>query len=59
MSRISRPLAALAMLAVIVPGCSSAPGGTDSGGGKSTAPAGTGSRVLVTSDLNLPVFRIA
>jgi hypothetical protein len=43
MSRTFRPLAALAMLAVIVAGCSSAPGGTDSSGGKSTAPAGTGS----------------
>ncbi len=37
MSRTLRPLAALAMLAVIVAGCSNAPAGSDSSGGNSTA----------------------
>ena len=37
MSSMLRPLAALAMLAVIVAGCSNAPAGTGSSGGNSTA----------------------
>jgi hypothetical protein len=37
MSRTLWPLAALAMLAVIVAGCSNAPAGTGSSGGNSTA----------------------
>jgi hypothetical protein len=37
MSRTPRPLAALAMLALIVAGCSNASAGTDSSGGNDTA----------------------